>query len=506
MKIAKNAQAIGIVLGLAIFVAAGLFITVAANKPEPTGSLPAGAIPESVTAPAEQVGKAFAAVAAHAKPSVVSVYSEKTVQMQSPDFEFPFGNDFFDQFFGHQFGEQFHFHGQQGHPKEFKVPQHGMGTGMLLDRQGHVLTNYHVVQEVDQIKVQLSDKRTYKAKIVGSDRKTDVAILELQGSYPGDLPPVELGDSDALEDGNLVMAIGAPFGLIQTVTTGVISAKGRSDVGIADYEDFLQTDAPINPGNSGGPLINMRGEVIGMNSAIETKVGEFSGVGFAIPVNMIKSMLPTLIKGGQITRGMIGVTIQAVTRELADQFHLSDTKGALISQVNKGSPADQAGLKSGDVIVRFNGKAVHDTGQLRNFVASSAPGTTATIVAIRNGKEETFTVTIGKMAAETMAAGKAAPGGGNRLAQLGLAVQTLTPDLASQYGVGEKRGVLITDVEDGSLAAISGLQPGDVIVEADRKPVSSLAELQAALAKDKEQTLLLIKRKGGSIFVVFRLR
>ncbi len=502
MKISRTLQTTGIVIGFALFIATGLFVTIAANKPQPEGVSAAGAIPESVIAPAEQLGKAFAAVAAHVKPAVVSVYSEKTVRMQSPEFEFPFSDDFFNQFFG----GQFHHPKPPGHPKEYKVPQQGMGTGMILDRQGHILTNYHVVQDVDEIKVQLSDKRTFKAKIIGADRKTDVAILELKGSVPDDLPTVQLGDSDALEDGNLVMAIGAPFGLTQTVTTGIISAKGRSDVGIADYEDFLQTDAPINPGNSGGPLINMHGEVIGMNSAIETNVGQFSGVGFAIPVNMIKNMLPTLIKGGQITRGMIGVSIQNVTRELAEQFHLPDNRGAIITQVNKGSPAEKAGLKAGDVIVRINGRGVSDTGQLRNLVAAATPGSDARIVVIRNGKEETYTVAIGKMTGETVASARPAQRGENQLDKLGLSVQTLTADLAEQFGLKEDKGVIITDVEDGSLAAASDLQAGDLIVEADRKPVANVAELQAVLNKDKDQILLLIKRKSGSIFVVIRLK
>ncbi len=493
---------IGIAIGFGIFVASGLFITIAANKPQPSSSPANGDIPESIIAPAEQLGRAFAAVAAHVKPAVVSVYSEKTVRLQSPDYEFPFGDDFFNQFFGGQFDMP----RSPGHPREYKVPQRGMGTGMLLDKQGHILTNYHVVQDVDEIKVQLADKRTFKAKIVGADRKTDVAILQMKGSIPDDLPIVHLGDSDILEDGNLVMAIGAPFGLTQTVTTGIISAEGRSDVGIADYEDFLQTDAPINPGNSGGPLINMRGEVIGMNSAIATNVGQYSGVGFAIPSNMIKTMLPTLLKGGQINRGMLGVSIQDVTKELAEQFHLPGTGGAIISQVSKGSPAEKAGMKAGDVIVRFNGRAVSDTAQLRNLVAATTPGQNANIVVVRNGNEKNLTVTIGKMSEEIVAPEKASRKEESKLTSLGLTVQTLTPDLARQFGVEEKEGVLIIGVEDGSLAAMSDLQAGDVILEADRKPVSNTEELQSILNKDKEQILLLIKRKSGSIYLVFRLK
>lgn len=501
MKISRKLQTAGIVLGIGFFVAVGLFVSIGAKSPQQEAPL-VGAIPDSVITPAEELSRALAAVAAHVKPAVVSVYSEKTVRFQSPEFPFPFGDDFFGQFFG----EEFRSRRAPGQPKEFKVPQHGMGTGMLLDRQGHILTNYHVVQDVDEIKVQLSDKRTFEAKIVGADRKTDVAILEMKGDVPHNLPIIELGDSDAMEDGNMVMAIGAPFGLTQTVTTGVISAKGRSDVGIADYEDFLQTDAPINPGNSGGPLINMRGEVIGMNSAIETNVGQYSGVGFSIPSNMIKNMLPTLLKGGQISRGMLGVSIQSVTGELAEQFHLPDNKGALVSQVNKGSPAEKAGIKPGDVIVRFNGRGVSDSGQLRNLVAASAPGSKASVVVVRNGREQTFTVVIGKMSAESAVSAQSARSAENQLARLGLTVQTLTDDLARQYGVEEDKGVLITDIEEGSPAATANLQPGDLIVEADRTPVASVEALQSILDKDKERLLLLVKRKSSSIFVVIQLK
>ncbi len=500
MKIAISARAAGLAIGLGLFVAASLLVTIAANYPLPP-SVSAGPVAETTAAPAEQLGRAFAAVAAHVKPAVVSVYSEKTVRFRPPGFEFPFGDDFFNQFFGQQF--------QMPHtprePHEYSVPQQGEGTGMILDGQGHILTNYHVVADVDKVNVQLADKRVFEARIIGTDPKTDVAVLELKGAVPKDLPTVTLGNSDALEVGYLVMAIGSPFGLAQTVTTGIISAKGRSNVGITDYEDFLQTDAPINPGNSGGPLINMRGEVVGMNSAIETQVGQFAGVGFAIPVNMIKTMLPTLIKGEQITRGVIGITVQEVTKELAQQFGLPEARGALVSQVNKGSPAEKAGLRAGDVIVRFGPTEISGTNQLRNLVAATPPGTSVKLVAIRNGREQTFTIAIGAMRGEAAAVPAAPAGKGeSQVAKLGLGVQTLTPELARRYDIEESRGVVITAVEPGSLASTYGLQVGDVIVEVDRKPVTTVAELQSILAQDKSQVLLLVKRKNGSIFLVLK--
>lgn len=508
MSISSKARAVGIAAGVAIFVAVALFSTIAANHPSPEKpSIPTG-ISGAVVAPAEQLGMAFAAVAAHIKPAVVSVYSEKMVKMTPQEFPFPFGEDFFNQFFGQQLPQP----KMRNKPKEYRIPQGGMGSGMILDKQGHILTNYHVVSEVDEIKVQLADKRSFKAKIVGADPKTDVAIIKITGDIPGDLPAIHLGDSDALEVGYLVMAVGAPFGLTQTVTSGIISAKGRSDVGIAAFEDFLQTDTPINPGNSGGPLVNMRGEVIGMNSAIATgsrqfgDEGQSAGVGFAIPSNMIKTMLPTLIKGGQITRGMLGVIIQDITRELADQFHLADTKGALVSQVNKGSPAEKAGLKAGDVIVRLDGKEVRDSQQLRNLVAATVPGSSARIDVIRDGKERSFSATIGKMSAETAAASKPSGKTVDQLAKLGLSVQGLTPELAEQYDLQGESGVLITGVDPGSPASLVNLQAGDLIVEANHVPISNVGELQNALGKSPDQTLLLVKRNGASLFVVIRLK
>ncbi|MGE5320027.1 MAG: DegQ family serine endoprotease [Hyphomicrobiaceae bacterium] len=508
MKIFQKKRIAGFA-ALALFFTIGLAVMFAAQEaPTANEVIPAPApvstpVAESVVAPAEQLGRAFAAVAAHIKPAVVSVYSEKVVKMQLPAFPFPFGADLFRQFFGQQAppGSQF---------REYQVPQSGMGSGMILDKQGHILTNYHVVSDVDEIKVQLADNRSFEAKIVGADPRTDVAVIQITGKVPDDLPVVQLGDSDALQAGNLVMAVGAPFGLVQTVTSGIVSAKGRSDVGITAYEDFLQTDAPINPGNSGGPLVNMHGEVIGMNTAIATGgSGRFAGVGFAIPSNMIKAMLPTLVKGGQISRGMLGVVIQDVTKDLAAQFKLPTAAGALVAQVSKGSPAEKAGLQAGDVIVGFNGKAVQDTHQLRNLVAASAPGTRVNLDVIRNGTKQMISVTLGQMAAETPAATATTPPGkaADRLAALGLSVQTLTPELAKQFKLEDQTGVLISAVQPGSLASAANLQAGDLIVEADRMPVRNIGDLHRALdAAANDRILLLIKRQDASLFVVFHLR
>ena len=494
MKTSSAAVAAGVVLGLALFVAAGL-IVLTGEGPGPDRMQP-GPIDANVVAPAEQLGQALAMVAAHTKPCVVSVYSEKTVNLTEPDSN-PFGDDFLRRFFG----------GQAPRQQEYKGIERGMGSGMILDKDGHVLTNYHVVKGMSALKIQLPDKRTFEAVVVGTDPKTDVAVIRIKGKVPSDLPSITLGDSDKLQVGNLVLAIGAPFGLAQTVTQGIISATGRSNVGIAGYEDFLQTDAPINPGNSGGPLVNMRGEVIGMNSAIATSVGQFAGVGFSIPSNMIKSMLPRLLKGEKIVRGQLGVVIQPMSEALAKQFGLPESKGILIAQVEKNSPAAEAGLKAGDVIVRYDGREVNEVHQLRDLVAGTAPGTKVKLEIMREGKPQTLAATVGKQSAEASVV-PLRPAG-TTLEKFGLSVETLTPDLAKQLGVQEdEKGVAIADVASGSVAAMAGLQKGDVIVEADRQKVESVSELGKVLenAKDKQALLLLIQRQGQSMFVVLQLQ
>jgi len=500
MKLTKQVRKFSIVSGVSLLVAASLLVAMTPTRSlaDTHAPLPSS-IAESTIAPAEQLGKAFAAVAAQIRPAVVSVYSEKMLKYRSGETPFPFGDPFFRQFLGPQF------HAPQQHRqfKEFEVPQRGMGSGMILDAHGDILTNYHVVKGVDKINVKLADGRSFKARIVGTDPATDVAVIRIEGKVPADLPTVRLGNSDAEQVGNLVMAVGAPFGLTQTVTTGIISAKGRSDVGVADYEDFLQTDAPINPGNSGGPLVNMRGEVIGMNSAIETNVGQFAGVGFAIPVNIIKAMLPRLIKGEKITRGLLGVVIQDITPDLASQFHLSDTNGALVAQVNPDSAASRAGIRAGDVITAYDGKEVAGTSELRNLVAATAPGTKVGIDIVRDGKPQTITAVIGKLTAEAAESGIVPGATGGELGKLGLTGRTLTPELAGQSNLTGDKGVLITSVEPGSVASLAGLRAGDLITQADKQPVASVGGLRKVLAKagDKKGVLLLIKRHGASMFV-----
>jgi serine protease Do len=443
---------------------------------------------------------AFVAVAERVRPSVVSIHSSKITKLGQSGF--PFGDDSPFRFFFDQPNPRQRTPKQ---PREQQFRQSGLGSGLILDREGHILTNYHVVEDVDEIKVTLADKRVFDAEVVGTDPKTDLAVIKIKGKVPADLPTVELGDSDAMRVGDWVLAIGAPFGYDQTVTAGIVSAKGRSMNGSDNYEDFIQTDAAINPGNSGGPLVNLRGEVIGINSAIATGgARQYAGVGFAIPINMIKGIIPTIAKGGTVSRGMLGVVIQDLDGDLAKQFRLPDTKGALVAQVNKESPAEAAGIQASDVIVRFDGRAVNDVKHLRNLVASTAPGSKVDVVVIRDGKEKTIRV---QLAALT-AAGTEAPGEPASVTDLGLKVQPLTPELAKQFGADKAEGVVVTDVDEDGAAAAAGLQAGDLITEVNRDKVTTVKDFRDALAKgkDKENVLLLTKRQGNSRFVIVRLK
>jgi serine protease Do len=484
------------VSGFAMLVSAGLLSMGAGSLLAAENSSPPPPLTDAITAPARALSRAFAAVAGHVKPAVVSVYSEKILKFRG--YESPNNEDFLGQLFGRGAPQA------APHMREYRIPQRGMGSGMIVDKQGYILTNHHVVQDVDEIKVQLADKRTFEAEVVGTDPRADLAIIRIKGHVPNDLPTVDLGDSDDVASGDLVMAIGAPFGLAQTVTTGIISAQGRDNMGLADFEDFLQTDAPINPGNSGGPLVNMQGQVIGMNTAIAASLGQYSGVSFAIPINMAKAAIPVLIKGGTVQRGLLGVVIQDVTEDLAKHFHLPDSKGALVAQVNKDSAADKAGIKIGDVIVRYDGKRIDDAGQLRNRVAASQPGTKVNVVIFRNGKEQTFVATVGNLGA---AEKETAEVGEQPLTKFGLTLQALTPDLAKQLGYEHQEGVLISAAEDEGPAAQAGAQAGDLITAVNREKVANLAELRAVLAKaeDKNAVLLLINRKGASLFIALQV-
>jgi serine protease Do len=383
-------------------------------------------------------------------------------------------------------------------PDNSRGQRSGLGSGFIVDPSGYVVTNQHVVDGAQTIEVTFSDGRTLTGKVVGSDPETDLALIKVEASG---LPTLPLGRSSELKVGEPVMAIGNPFGLDHTVTVGIISGTGRV-IGAGRYDDFLQTDAAINPGNSGGPLINTRGQVIGINSAIVSQGGGFQGVGFAIPMDLAQPIVKQLRAEGRVSRGWLGVSIQPITPDLARSFGLTAREGALVASVAEGSPAEQAGVKPGDVIVRYDGKAVASPRALSTLVASTASGRAVEIGVIRDGKTQPLRVTIAPLKEDRRASAAAPAGGSDRT--LGVEVEALTPERAQSLGVGGK-GVVVTDVRPGSPAADAGLAEGDIIREVNRVPVDSAAAVHQGIARGQKQVLLRVEREGAARFVVIQL-
>jgi serine protease Do len=374
-------------------------------------------------------------------------------------------------------------------------PVRSLGSGFVINGGGYVVSNNHVVDGAGEIRVKLSDGREFAAKVLGRDPKTDLALLKIEVTG---LPTIPMGDSEALQVGEPVMAIGNPFGLEQTVTTGIISGTGRV-IGGGPYDDFIQTDASINPGNSGGPLINARGQAIGINAAIFSQTGGSIGIGFAIPVNLAKPVLTQLADGGRVVRGWLGVSIQPVTPELAKGLKLSETTGALVSSVTEGSPAAKAGLKPGDVILEFNGERVARADRLPNAVATTAVGREVPLAVVRDGNALNLTVKVGEQAESREAASE----GAKVPATLGLTVEPVTPRLAREMRLRDERGVIVRDVEADSPAAEAGLRAGDVIVEVNRQAVHSVADMHRQIDRQAKGTpvLMLVHRGDSSLFV-----
>jgi len=431
----------------------------------------------------------FAPVVERVAPAVVNVASTKLVRPPSPE-RSPFFNDpLLRDFFG----------GLRGPRPPRELRQMALGSGVIISRDGYVLTNDHVVQGASEVRVTLPDKRELKAKIVGADPKTDIALLRISGD---DYPVVPWGDSTKVRVGHWALAFGDPLGLGPTVTAGIISATGRGNVGIVDYEDFIQTDAAINPGNSGGPLVNTEGELIGINTAIATTGGGRGnqGIGFAVPSNLAREVIRQIEEHGHVVRGWLGVAVQEVTPAMGQALDLKTPAGALVSDVQDGSPAAKAGLQRGDVIVELDGKPVSDSRSLRIHVAESAPGTVVKLGVTRDGKRADVTATLGEMPAEAKQPGgprAGAPGA------LGMQVSPLTPDLARRLDLPPgAAGVIVTGLAPGSRAAEAGLRPGDVIQEVDRARVQSPNDLARALEKDKKRAhLLLVWREGETRYV-----
>ncbi len=441
-----------------------------------------------------QLSEGFADVAGVAIPSVVNISTTKTVKQQNPFYPF-FGDPFFRRFFGNpgQGGG-----GGEGPYQEYK--EQSLGSGVIVSTDGYIVTNNHVVEGASEIKVTLSDNRNFKGKIVGTDPKSDVAVIKIDARG---LPAITWADSDRLRPGEAVMAVGSPFGLSRTVTLGIISAVGRANVGISDYEDFIQTDAAINPGNSGGALVNLKGELVGINTAIFSRTGGYQGIGFAVPSNMVKRVMDSLIKTGKVIRGWLGVSVQDVTPQLARQFGVSGAGGALVAEVMKDSPAQKAGLKAGDVITAIDGKNVEDSGHLRNIVSGAPVGSKVRLDIIRDKKKMEVGVVIGELPSKTEEA-KAGETTEKESVLAGVAVDNLTPDMMDKLGLeAGTKGVVVMSVDPGSAADEAGLARGDVIVSINNRRVGNTREYGRALSglKKDEPVLLRINRQGEYIWM-----
>ena len=488
--------AFGVASILAITFLAGRSVgdTTAAQKPWYTVKQAAPANP--ATEKLKETGRAFATVASEVSPAVVFIKVEAKSALLAHGH--PWGGqpgideDMLRRFFGDKL------------PKfdlprpDSPQPRMGTGSGFIVSPDGYIVTNHHVVKDADRITIHLADDREFDAELVGSDSHTDVALLRIDAE---DLPVIPLGDSDKLNVGEWVLAIGNPFGLSDTVTSGIVSAKGRSTVGIADFENFIQTDAAINPGNSGGPLVNLDGEVVGINTAIISHGGGNMGIGFAIPTNMAKQIINQLIENGSVTRAHLGVLIQELTADLAGNFGLVDSHGVLIGDVTEDSAAAKAGLKPGDIIVGMNGDKVNEVGHFRNRIAMLSPGTKVTMKVWRDKAWEEIDVTLGQRQEELQIAPSAKTGG----SKLGITVQPLTKPLQEKFGYQEGSGVIVSEVQPNSPAARAGIKLGSLILAANHQPIEDVDDLRTAVNEAEDSVLLLVKDGEYSRFVVIDL-
>ena len=462
----------------------------------------APAVPPTLVDPKailESLERAFVSVAERVMPAVVHI---DATPKESPRERGPQGRDprerltpperrEFERRFREFFGEDFERFFRQRPPGRREA--RSQGSGVIVDKSGVILTNNHLIENAGEIEVRLSDKRKFKAKVVGRDPKTDLAVLKIEAD--GELPSAELGDSDTLRIGQWAIAVGNPFGLDRTVTVGIISATGRQGVGVTTYESFIQTDAAINPGNSGGPLVNLDGKVIGINTAI-VSVGQ--GIGFAIPTSMARRVMPQLLAAGRVTRGWLGIRIQPLTEDLAPSFGAKEGEGVLVADVMPGSPAEAGGLKSGDVVLEFEGQKTAEVPDLQRIVADTQPGKATRVTVLREGRRETLSVKIGEMPAdEPVVAARGTE-------RWGLSVQPITPELARQFKLPGGEGVLVSEVEEGSPAARAGIRPGDAIIEVNRRRVRDLESFEQALGRAEQDVLLFVQREGRSQYVVLK--
>lgn len=453
-------------------------------------------------ASAMQISSAFEKVANEITPSVVSIQaSTKPQQRKIPARGSGNGrgqdDPFFDpfrEFFGEDFMDKFQMPEDRG-------GQQGLGTGVVISADGIILTNHHVAGEADLITVKTQDGKSYKAERIGTDSKSDICVLRVKDA---NLKPAKLGDSDALKIGEWVVAAGNPFGLDNSITAGIVSAKGRSIMGGGQFEDFIQTDAAINPGNSGGPLVNLRGEVIGINTAIFSKNGGYMGIGFAIPVKMAKNILDSIMSKGKVVRGWLGVSIQNLTEELSSSFSHDGTEGALVGQVQEKTPAAKAGLKQGDIITKFNGENIKNVNQLRNMVAATSPGTTVPVEVVRDGQKKSLQATIEELPATITEEGE--PVTPQISADVGMTLENLTPEIARQLRTKRTEGAVVTGVLPGSVAQEAGIQPKDIIISVNGKSIKSVKEFNNLVDSKatKKGVRLVVETQGMERFVLLK--
>lgn len=469
---------------VAVVIVTALFLTIAISHP----SMNAWAIPWGQSATPES----FSTLAETISPAVVNISTVKTIKGGGPVFrhfyQSPWGDedpfkDFFEKFFGEE------------HQREFK--QRSLGSGFIINNEGYIVTNNHVIADADQIKVKLNSGEEYDAKIIGRDPSTDIALIKIKAN--SNYSVVNLGNSDSLKVGEWVVAIGSPFGLEHTVTAGIVSAKGRV-IGSGPYDDFIQTDASINPGNSGGPLINMEGEVVGINTAI---IASGQGIGFAVPVNMAKGVIKQLKEEGEVTRGWLGVGIQDINDEMAEYYGVKDNKGVLVSQVFPGDPADKAGIKAKDIIIAVNDKKIETSRELTRMIAGFHIGEEAKITVLRDAKEKTFNVKIAKRQ-EGQVTSLGIPH--EKQEAFGIRVSSLTPEIAHRLNLRETEGVVVTGVQANSQGEEKGIQTRDIIKEINHQPINTVDEYNDAIQKVKKGvTVTMLIKRGNSGFFVIKL-
>jgi serine protease Do len=459
-----------------------------------------GALQLSLAAPEQgTTHNGFGPVVRKALPSVVNISSSKMTKMPTGYFEQMPDDPIFRQFFGDQGGGR-QFRGRREMPEMQR--EKGLGSGVIMTRDGYILTNNHVVDGATDVQVTLGDKREFKAQVVGTDPKSDLAVLKIAAT---NLPLITIADSSKVQVGDYALAIGDPFGVGQTVTMGIVSATGRSHMGIEEYEDFIQTDAPINPGNSGGALVNDHGELIGINTAILAHGSEGNqGIGFAIPANMARTVMQQIVENGKVTRAYLGIVPQDVTPAIARAFGQKETRGALVGDVSPGSPASKAGLEKGDIILDLNGKPVDNSNDLRMSISMMPPDSTVNLKVVRTGAERTFAVKLGELPTERASNDREerGPAANGHSVLSGVTVEALDAQTARELGLpASAQGVVVTKVSPSSSAAEAGLRRGDVIQEVNRKPVRSTADFERAVSGSKEENLLLVNRRGNTMFM-----